>query len=43
MGKINQLKNGVYVSMHAWTTTPDNVMKQLANARFELYDPKQVF
>ncbi|MCK5023160.1 MAG: asparaginase [Candidatus Aenigmarchaeota archaeon] len=38
LGRKESLKNGVHVSMHGWTTPPENVMKQLQEARFKLYD-----
>jgi len=38
LGKIRSLDKGVYVSMHGWTTPPENAWKQLNEARFELHD-----
>ncbi|MDO8480530.1 MAG: asparaginase domain-containing protein [Nanoarchaeota archaeon] len=39
LGKLDALKPSTYVGMHGWLTHPDNVMKQLQEARFNLYDP----
>src|SRR3989338_2093953 len=39
LGKLDALKPSTYVGMHGWLTPPDNVMKQLQEARFNLYDP----
>jgi len=41
LGKMDSIENAVYVSMHAWATHPGNVMKQLQEARFKLYDGLQ--
>ncbi len=38
MGKLPEIQNGVYVTMHGWATPPANVMKQIQEARFKLYD-----
>jgi L-asparaginase len=38
-GKLGDLPNGTYLTMHGWATPPDNVLKQLHEARFKMYDP----
>lgn len=43
LGKMDHIDKGAHVAMHGWVTRPDNVMKQLANARFALYNPQRVY
>jgi len=38
LGKIEDIKPGATICMHAWATKPDNVMKQLHESKFLLYD-----
>ncbi len=40
VGKINNIDSGVSIAMHGWTTRPSNIMKQLHEAKFILYDEK---
>ena len=39
IGKIDSVKREVAVCMHGWASPPENVMKQLHEARFRLYNP----
>ena len=41
IGKQDAIKPGVHVAMHAWATAPSNVLKQLQEARFDLYNRNQ--
>ncbi len=43
LGRIDSLPKGAFASMHGWVTSPKNVIKQLNEARFGLYDPLLVF
>ena len=43
LGRIDSLPKGAFVSMHGWATSPRNVVKQLREAKFGLYDPQAVF
>jgi L-asparaginase len=38
LGRLDTIDKGVYASMHGWATNPANVLKQLQQARFTLYD-----
>ncbi|MFH1276369.1 MAG: asparaginase domain-containing protein [Candidatus Woesearchaeota archaeon] len=43
LGRIDSLPQGAFASMHSWITSPRNVVKQLSEARFGLYDKSLVF